>query len=118
VVEDEQAVRTLIRRVLERAGYTVVEAADGEEALQILRDGHGIAMVVTDLTMPRLGGRALVAAMREAGDRTPVIVTSGYSQGEVDDAGALDPGVPMLAKPWAMQDLLAMVRAELDRASA
>jgi CheY-like chemotaxis protein len=96
----------------------VFEAGDGEEAMRVLQEQHGIALVVTDLTMPKLGGRALVAAMRDSGGHVPVIVTSGYSEGEIEEAGALGPSVPMLPKPWAMQDLLALVRSELDRPSA
>ena len=119
VVEDESALRSLMRRVLEKAGYTVLDAPDGEAAMQALRErGGDVGLVVTDLTMPKMGGHALVAAMRVAGYETPVIVTSGYSESESGDAGALGASVPRLQKPWPIQGLLELVRSQLDEHAA
>jgi two-component system, cell cycle sensor histidine kinase and response regulator CckA len=115
LVEDEEMVRRAGRRILEKHGYRVIQAADGAEALQLLRErGREIALVVSDVVMPRMGGRELYASLRDEGFRMPFLFTSGYTDRMSSDTVALDPSVPVLPKPWTWTELTASVRAALD----
>jgi PAS domain S-box-containing protein len=116
VVEDEGDLRRVAKRILEQAGYQVLTAADGQEALDVLRQQPSpIHLVLSDLVMPRLGGRGLYDAARRAGNTTPFLFASGYAPGE--ERGSLPPdlGVPLLHKPWTHDDVLMRVREILDR---
>jgi CheY-like chemotaxis protein len=118
VVEDEPAIRRATRRALEGEGYSTLEAGDGEAALEVFRrHGGRIALVLSDLVMPKLGGRQLAEALRARGANVPILFTSGYSSGSAYRQGDLPPGVSFLHKPWTLADLLAAVRALLDGAS-
>lgn len=116
VVEDQAQLRRATVYTLEHAGYTVLAAADGIEALQLLRQHPApIDLVFTDLVMARLGGRGLFQIDRREGRATPFLFTSGYAgAGRGEDP--LDPKLPFLPKPWTSGDLLARVRATLDAA--
>jgi CheY-like chemotaxis protein len=116
IVEDEEPIRRVARRVLERFGYRVLTASNGEEGLRIYREqASDIALVLTDIVMPRMGGRELYEALRGGGSTVPVLFTSGHvTRGETEgDAGGLDPSVPFLAKPWSADELVERVRAVL-----
>ncbi len=116
VVEDEDAVRHVVVQLLEAEGYTIVEAADGAEALRLWReDGDGFALVLTDLTMPGMSGWALGQALQQAGAEVPVLYMSGYP----DDTPAAHEGGPdgaraLVRKPFARAELLASIRRALD----
>jgi two-component system, cell cycle sensor histidine kinase and response regulator CckA len=111
VVEDQAQLRRATVYTLEHAGYTVLSAADGMEALQLLRQPPApIHLVFTDLMMSRLGGRGLYQIDRREGRHTPFLFTSGYA----GDEEPLDPALPFLPKPWTSADLLARVRQLLD----
>ena len=115
LVEDEEMVRRAGRRILEKHGYRVLQASDGAEALELLRTrGSEIALVVSDVVMPRMGGRELYASLRDEGYRMPFLFTSGYTDRMSSDTVALDPSVPVLPKPWTWTELTASVRAALD----
>lgn len=115
IVEDEEALRAFARRALERHGYRVLTAANGLEALNVLRaEGPAVALVVTDMVMPRMGGAQLERAMRERGYVAPVLFTSGYAARTTDEQRLQDGGVPFLAKPWTVSELLRKVREVLD----
>jgi signal transduction histidine kinase/ActR/RegA family two-component response regulator len=115
LVEDEPAIRRASRRALQGKGYSTVEAADGEEALEIFRQhSDSISLIISDLVMPKLGGRQLAAALREAGSTVPILFTSGYSPGSGLEEQALPPGVAFLMKPWSLSDLFGRVREMLD----
>jgi two-component system, cell cycle sensor histidine kinase and response regulator CckA len=115
LVEDEEMVRRAGRRILEKHGYRVLQASDGAEALEMLRTrGSEIALVVSDVVMPRMGGRELYASLRDEGFRMPFLFTSGYTDRMSNDSVALDPTVPVLPKPWTWTELTASVRAALD----
>ncbi len=118
VVEDQAQLRRATVYTLEHAGYNVLAAGDGMEALQLLRQHPApIHLVFTDLVMSRLGGRGLYQIDRREGRQTPFLFTSGYAgAGRGEDA--LDPALPFLPKPWTSADLLARVRQVLDEASA
>jgi two-component system response regulator MprA len=117
VVDDERAVRSSLRRALALEGYRVVEAAGGADALTRLRTQTSDA-VVLDVLMPDVDGLEVCRRLRAAGDRTPVLMlTARDSVGdrvEGLDAGADD----YLVKPFALEELLARLRALLRRTGA
>jgi CheY-like chemotaxis protein len=119
IVEDEPAIRRAARRALQGKGYLTLEAEDGEEALEVYRQhGDSIALVISDLVMPKLGGRQLAAALRGDGSTVPILFTSGYSPGSGLEEQGLPPGVAFLLKPWSLSDLFVKVRELLDSARA
>ena len=117
VVEDEASLRQLNRRVLERAGYRVLEAADGVEGQRLGEEHSGvIQLLFTDIMMPGgVSGHMLAARLRAKNPRLPVIFTSGY---DVSTAGldlSLEAGQDFLQKPVPLPQLLETVRRSLDR---
>ncbi|HXY69478.1 MAG TPA: PAS domain S-box protein [Gemmatimonadales bacterium] len=115
VAEDEPALRRAAQRVLEKHGYTVLLAQNGEEALRILGASNGdVSLVLTDVVMPQMGGPELYKAIRAMGKRMPVMFSSGYTERDIEEASALEPGLPFLNKPWSVPELLARVREVLD----
>src|SRR2546428_3112234 len=118
VVEDDDQLRRSAKRILEDAGYQVVTAADGQEALEVLgQRGPAVHLVFSDLVMPRLGGRALYDALRREGRSARFLFASGYSDPDGRGGGAarLQPGVPFLHKPWTANDLLLRARDVLEQ---
>jgi len=116
LAEDEDALRRAARRVLEKHGYRVLEAANGAEALDLFgRHETEIALIVADVVMPTLGGPQLARALREAGKQVRVLFTSGYTARDAQETRALDPGLPFIAKPWTITELLRRVREVLDQ---
>ncbi|MEX0893092.1 MAG: PAS domain S-box protein [Gemmatimonadota bacterium] len=112
VVEDEEPLRQVQLRALERLGYAPVEARDGEDALRILeREGAGIDLVMTDLIMPGRGGRALYDSMGQLGLRgVPVVFMSGYARADLP--GVV--GARFLEKPWTLYELARTVAGALE----
>ena len=118
VVEDEESIRRSTQRILERYGYRVLDAPDGQQAAEFLREhGDDIDLVVTDLVMPRLGGKQLYEESRNSGAIARFLFTSGYAPGDVLERGDPDQQPLFLKKPWSMSDLVLRVREALDRAS-
>ncbi len=118
LAEDEDAVRLVARRTLERHGYTVVEARDGEEALHLLElHGAPFDLLLTDVVMPRMTGPELAARVTARQPGIGVLFMSGYPNGALDEAGSVI-HVNVLPKPFSPQLLLERVRDALDRASA
>jgi CheY-like chemotaxis protein len=106
IVEDEEAVRSLLRLALEAAGYDVVEAGNGLEALAIYHQ-TAIGLVITDLEMPEMDGATMIEALRGEQAQIPVIVVSGR-QGPFDNVQAF--GVQYtFQKPFCLKDLLSTV---------
>jgi two-component system cell cycle sensor histidine kinase/response regulator CckA len=119
LVEDDAAIRRASRRALEGRGYSVLDASDGEIALEILRSAdHQIALVISDLVMPNLGGRQLAEAMRAGGLDIPILIMSGYADTPTYRNADLPVGVEFLHKPWTLGDLFVKVRTLLDRPRA
>ena len=113
VVEDEDALRRVALRTLEREGFAVVPAADGEAAWTQWRErGETIALILTDAVMPKLGGPELIRRLRADGCATPVILMSGYSAEDLSDPLLQD--VPVVAKPWDGATLARRIREVLD----
>jgi two-component system response regulator MprA len=117
VVDDEQALRDAVRRALRLEGYEVLVAADGAEAIDTLAAKTVDAMVL-DVMMPRVDGLTLCRHMRREGDRTPILMlTARDAIG--DRVAGLDAGADdYLVKPFALEELLARVRALLRRATS
>jgi two-component system cell cycle sensor histidine kinase/response regulator CckA len=117
VVEDELAIGRATRRALESHGYRVLLALDGEEALEVVRERVStIDLIISDLVMPRLGGRQMYEALQAEGFSIPVIFASGYSQRDIQECAESDQPVPFLHKPWTLAELLAAVRQSLGPA--
>jgi two-component system cell cycle sensor histidine kinase/response regulator CckA len=115
VVEDKTELRTTLRRVLERLGYTVIEAGDGEEGLATYREQRQhIDLVLSDVLMPKLGGPELYREVRAVEPRVRFLFTSGYTEGDIEQRSLLEPGVRFVAKPWTISDLARQVRSALD----
>jgi CheY-like chemotaxis protein len=115
LVEDESQVRELNVAALEMFGYRVLEAADGHEALQLAaRIREPIHLLVTDVIMPRLGGRELARRIRDLRPQIRVLFASGYAEDGITHDGVLEPGVHLLSKPFSPQDLAARVRHLLE----
>ncbi len=115
VVDDEPAVQSALARALTMESYEVSQATDGLQALERL-GSDPFEAVILDIAMPRLDGLEVCRRLREGGDRTPVLMLT--ARGEVDDRVAgLDAGADdYLAKPFALRELLARIRALLRRA--
>ena len=115
VVDDEPAVRDAVERALRLDGHDVLLAANGGEALETL-DARPPDAVVLDLLMPRVDGLELCRRMRRRGDRTPVLMLTARDAVS-DRVAGLDAGADdYLVKPFALEELLARVRALLRRA--
>jgi two-component system response regulator MprA len=115
VVDDEPAVQSALSRALVLEDYDVVQAADGVEALERI-GASPYEAIILDIAMPRMDGLEVCRRLRDGGDTTPVLMLT--ARGEVDDRVAgLDAGADdYLAKPFALRELLARVRALLRRA--
>jgi len=115
LVEDEPAVRALAARALREHGYTVLEAANGEEALRITQQaGVAIQLLLTDVVMPHIGGRDLAARLKALQPTVKAVFASGYTDDVVVHHGIVDPGVAFLQKPYAPAALVRKVREVLD----
>jgi two-component system, cell cycle sensor histidine kinase and response regulator CckA len=109
VVDDETAVRRFAVRVLQRDGYEVLEAADGAEALELLRASKAsIDAIVSDIVMPRLNGVELMQAVAETHAHIPVVLMSGYATAALSDMGIATP-CSVIPKPFPAERLLAEV---------
>jgi len=115
LVEDEELVRALARRTLARAGYQVLEASNGGEALLALERHQGpVHLMVTDVVMPGLNGRELAARLKPLRPEMKVLYVSGYTDRAIAHQGVLEPGVAFLEKPFAPDGLARKVREVLD----
>ena len=116
LVEDEEAIRRATKRALEGRGYEVILAVDGEEALDVFHDNEAsIDLIISDLVMPRLGGRQFYEALRKEGKDPKILFTSGYSVDDVRAGSDFLRDVPFLHKPWTLTDLFMRVREVLER---
>jgi CheY-like chemotaxis protein len=115
VAEDDEMLRAMTVRALREEGYTVLEAADGNQALEIGQGHEGpIHLLVTDVVMPGLNGRDLGVQLAGRRPGLPVLSMSGYTDDEIVRRGLLEEGRPFLQKPFATETLLAVVRKLID----
>jgi two-component system, OmpR family, response regulator MprA len=117
VVDDERAVRESLRRALELEGYEIELAEDGAQALERLESDPEPDAMVLDVLMPRMDGLEVSRALRRSGSRLPILMLTARTQVE-DRVEGLDAGADdYLTKPFALEELLARVRALLRRTS-
>jgi two-component system, cell cycle sensor histidine kinase and response regulator CckA len=116
VVDDEVPVRTVVRLMLERLGYRVVEASNGAEALGILETSMDrIDLILTDLVMPELHGGDLGESLKASEPWRRVLYMSGYTGDEITRRGLAQDGTALLKKPFTPDALARAVREILDR---
>lgn len=117
LVEDEQAVRKLVRTALESQGYQVLEASCGEDALALAQHHHGVIhLLMTDVVMPGMGGHTLAQQLQAARSELQVLFVSGYMQDAVARHGVVESKSAFLQKPFTPIALARKVREVLDRA--
>ncbi len=116
LVEDEESLRKLALRILEKLGYSVVEARNGVDALEIINkeDHPEIDLLVTDVIMPKMGGKELSKKLFEEYPELKVLYICGYTDNAIAHHGVLDEGVVLLQKPFSPQSLAEKVRETLD----
>ncbi len=115
LVEDEDAVRKLARRVLERAGYTVLEAVDGQEALELVEtESPEFDLLLTDMVMPRMSGKELAGNVSELYPGTPVLFMTGYTGETLAERGDLTRTDVVLEKPFKPAELVAAVARMIE----
>jgi signal transduction histidine kinase/ActR/RegA family two-component response regulator len=117
IVDDEEAIRTMVAEALRDEGYVVMEAADGETASRIVRSGERIDLLVTDVGMPGLNGRQLADAAREMLPELPVLLITGYAGKALEDMD-LPRGMDVLLKPFPIDGMVARVGEMLRDAMA
>lgn len=118
VVEDEAPVRALVHRILEDAGFRVIVAVDGNDALELAGRHQGrIDLLFTDVVMPGMSGRELAERLLTQRPGTPVLYASGYDEELVAERASLDPEIQYLAKPYTAAQLLDRIQTLLDGGS-
>ena len=115
LVEDAAAVRAVTKQILERQGYTVLEAPDGEAGLRLAQRHRGVIhLLLTDVVMPRVGGRELAEQLARLRPDVKVLYASGYTDDSVVRHGILESGTAYLQKPFSPESLARKVRDVLD----
>ncbi len=115
LVEDEEIVRDLTKRMLERAGYNVIVADNGEDAVARFRQHDDISLVLSDVVMPGKNGREVLDEIRKIKPGVKVMFISGYTADIMHDKGICEEGTEFITKPFKKNDLLRKVRKILDR---
>ncbi|MET0429544.1 MAG: PAS domain S-box protein, partial [Microvirga sp.] len=117
LVEDDDAVRMLVSDVLRDLGYRTFEAIDARSALQVVDSGEPLDLMVSDVGLPGgMSGRQLAEVARRSRPGLKVLFVTGYAEGAAVRGGFLDPGMDMIAKPFAIDDLARKIRAMIQDA--
>jgi CheY-like chemotaxis protein len=115
VVEDEDEVRNLVRRILQKRGYRVLEAASGSEAVAQAQNFDGsIHLLLTDVVMPRMNGADVARTLRLLRPLLPVLYMSGYPDESMVQQGLIEPGAMFIQKPFSPDALARRIREVLD----
>jgi two-component system, NtrC family, sensor kinase len=114
VVEDDADVRGYVVETLGTLGYDVLEAADAEDALRLLRENRTVRLLLTDVVMPGMNGRKLAEEARAQQPSLKVLYMTGYSRNAIVHQGRLDPGVDLIQKPLTSEHLASTIRKVLD----
>jgi PAS domain S-box-containing protein len=115
LADDDTAVCMVAEAILRKAGYTVLTARDGEEAIALYgRHADAIALAILDVVMPKLGGRAVFDHIRKKDPELSVLFSSGYSAGGIHRQFVLEEGMQLIQKPYKYADLLRKIRQLLD----
>jgi len=115
IAEDEEIVRFFLKKILEKAGYKVILAADGEEAMARFRERDDFSLVLSDVVMPKKNGKEILAEMREINPGIKMLFISGYTTDIIQKCGILDDHVAFITKPFSRNDLLQKIREGLDK---
>lgn len=116
VIDDEDGIRRLVCEVLRRAGFHPTPAHDGAAALEILREGQVVDVVLLDVTMPGLSGAETLAAIREIAPSVPVVLTSGFTEQEAVSRLDVTAANGFIQKPFRPAALVQVMQAALGRA--
>jgi CheY-like chemotaxis protein len=117
LAEDDEPLRFLTMEMLKPAGYRVLAAVDGEDALRLYREHEKeIDLLLLDVVMPKKGGRCVYDEIRAVRPDIPCLFMSGYSENAIHTNFILNQGFKLIQKPFKSIDLLKMLREELDRA--
>ena len=115
VVEDQEMVCNMVRKVLESRGYTVLSAHSGEKAIDIVTKYEGtIHLLLTDMVMTGMGGRELYHRLVTSTPSLKVIYMSGYTDEIIDEQGIIEKGIQFIKKPFSIESLVEKVREVLD----
>lgn len=115
IAEDNDLVRKSAVDQLRKRGYQVLEAADGESALAMLKErGQGVDLLLTDVVMPGMSGKELADRLTMAFGSTKVLFVSGHASAAIVRYGVLEPGVHFLTKPYTISMLEDKIRSVLD----
>ncbi len=116
LVEDDDAVRVVTRRILARGGYQVLEARNGNEALQICgRSDRSIDLVLTDVIMPEMSGRELATRLQPVRPGSRILFMSGYAEDAISRHGVLEEGLAFIEKPFSPHVLLRKIRDVIEQ---
>jgi PAS domain S-box-containing protein len=114
VLEDEPIVRAIVVEVLEELGYTAIEAADGPAGLEILNSSRRIDLLITDIGLPGLNGRQVAEAARQTRTNLKILFMTGYAETAAMADGFLQPGMQMITKPFAIDNLASRITAIIE----
>ncbi len=114
LAEDEEGVRALMRTILEKAGYTVMEAGDGNSALRMFEENVTIDLVLLDVVLPGMNGKEVYERIKKMKPGQKVLFSSGYAEEILTSKGVLQDGLAFISKPIKPLDFLKKVRSVLD----
>ena len=115
LVEDDDSLRNLVRRVLKRYGYNVLAAKNGEDALRVSEEHEGpINLMITDVVMPGMDGRELSTRLQPYRPELKILYMSGYTDNTIVERGVLAPGINFIEKPFSPESLALKIRKLLD----
>jgi CheY-like chemotaxis protein len=119
LVDDEETIRSVTRRMLERAGFTVVTCDNGKEAIQLFKDlGDHLSCVLMDLTMPQMDGDVASHEMFRIRTDIPIILSSGYNSQDIKNRFAGTGLMSFIQKPYSMATLLETLHSVLESRNA
>jgi len=115
IAEDERGIRNLACRVLEKHGYRVLSASNGEDALRVFEEhSEEIHLVLLDIIMPKMSGPAVMKEIRKINKELPILFSTGFSQNKDTSVSTLADDVHLLRKPYHTHELLKTIREILD----
>ena len=114
VIDDEEIVLRTASAALRSRGYNVLAAPGGREALDLLLQGREVSLVILDLTMPVLTGEQLIPMIRNARPEIPIILSSGYSEAEIQRRFTSSGIAGVLQKPYTVGDLMSKIQGVLE----
>jgi CheY-like chemotaxis protein len=118
IIDDEEAVRNIVRAVLARAGYSVLTAADGLAGLELFRSRQSqISLVILDVSMPKMSGAEVLTEIRGAGSQVKILITSGYTESEAMAHIPQEDIAGFLQKPFTVRQVEALISRVLGEAS-